>query len=42
MGRALLEGIAAEIVKSVALLPNGLEKTLICIGGGLTKSHFFD
>ncbi len=42
IGRSLFEGIAAEITKSVASLPGGLEKEVIYIGGGLTKSSFFD
>ena len=42
LGRAVLEGIAAEITKSVRNLPRGTEREVIYIGGGLTKSEFFD
>ena len=42
LGRAVLEGIAAEITKSVRSLPRGTDRDLIYIGGGLTKSSFFD
>ena len=42
LGRAVLEGIAAEITKSVRSLPKGTDRDVIYIGGGLTKSSFFD
>ena len=42
LGRAVLEGIASEIAKSVSSLPGGTDRDVIYIGGGLTKSSFFD
>ena len=43
MGRAMLEGIAAEIAKSVASLPEKSRRvSRIYIGGGMTKSDVFD
>ena len=43
LGRAMLEGIAAEIVKSVRSLPEKSRNvSKVYIGGGLTKSDLFD
>ena len=43
LARAMLEGIAAEIAKSVRSLPRKCqEASRIYIGGGLTKSELFD
>ena len=43
LGRAMLEGIAAEIVRSVKALPaQSRNAAQICIGGGLTKCELFD
>lgn len=43
IARAMYEGIAAEIVKSVNALPESCHKAdHVFIGGGLTKSDFFD
>ena len=39
----MLEGIAAEIVRSVKALPaQSRDAARICIGGGLTKCELFD
>ena len=43
LARALLEGLAAEIVKSDAVLPtSGAEEAPVFLGGGLTKNDLFD
>ena len=43
LARAMLEGIAAEIAKSVRSLPDKCQEvSRIYIGGGLTKSELFD
>ncbi len=43
LGRAMLEGIAAEIARSVRSLPEkSQDVSHIYIGGGLTKSDLFD
>ena len=43
LGRAMLEGIAAEIVKSVRGFPEKCQNvSRIYVGGGLTKSDLFD
>ena len=43
MARALLEGIAAEIVQSIRALPEKFQKgETAFLGGGLTKSDLFD